>query len=278
MRTWRLDVDTIRIEGDGTRGLEIAFEVQRGLTPPNTCTVRVWNLSESHRRQLGALTVRGKAPGRVRTELVVGRREGAAPGTDFLLFKGDLRYARNERDGADWVTTIEGDDGGRALVDATIQRSFPPGTRVDQVVRACADALGLGLGNLPAMLAGLKTYDQGTVLSGRASDALRGVLRGIGLSYSIQHGVLQAQRAGVPLNVPVVRLSPTSGLIGSPTRTPEGRVLATALLMPGLDPGARVQLESQEIPRGTYGIRGARAEGDASATPWYSHLELETPS
>lgn len=277
MRTWRLDVDTIRIEGDGTRGLEIAFDVQRGLTPPNTATIRVWNLSEAHRRQLGALTVRGQAPGHIRTELTAGKRVGGVT-TDFLLFKGDLRYARNERDGADWVTTIEGDDGGRALVDVTIQRSFPPGTRVDQVVRACADALGLGLGNLPPLLAGLRTYEQGTVLSGRASDALRGVLRGIGLSYSIQHGVLQAARAGVPLNVPVVRLSPTSGLVGSPSRTPEGRVLATALLMPGLDPGARVQLESQEIPRGTYAIRGVRYEGDASATPWYAHTELETPS
>lgn len=275
MRTWRLDVDTIRIEGDGSQGLEIAFEVERKLTPPNTCTVRIWNLSEAHRRQLGALTVRGQAPGRIRTELVVGRREPNAPAADFLLFKGDLRYARNERDGADWVTVIEGDDGGRALVDARIQRSFPPGTRVDQVVRACADALGLGLGNLPPLLAGLRTYDQGTVLSGRASDCLRGVLRGIGLSYSIQHGVLQACRAGQPLAVPVVKLSPSSGLVGSPTRTPEGRVLATALLVPGLDPGVRVQVESAEIPRGTYGVRAVRYEGDASAQPWYAHLELD---
>lgn len=276
MRTWRLDVDTIRVEGvidtprAVTKGLEISFDVERSIEhAPNTCKLRVWNLNRDQRRALAALSVRGQRPGKIRTELTIGSGDQS-----FLLFKGDLRWAVSEQDGGDWETQIEGDDGGRAHVDARINRSFPPGTRVDQVVRACADALGLGLGNLPPFLTGLRAYDEGTAVSGRASDALRGVLAGIGLTYSVQHGVVQAQRGGAPLALPIVLLKPGAGLIGSPSLTPEGRVAAIALLRPGLDPGARVQLESAEVPRGTYAIRRMRAEGDASSTPWYAHLEL----
>lgn len=270
MRTWRLDVDTIRIAGSAESGLEIAFDVERSIQhTPNTAKVRVWNLNRDQRRTLAQLSVRGERPGRIRTELVAG-----ADGREFLLFKGDLRWASSTQDGGDWETLIEGDDGGRAHVDARVNRSFPPGTRVDQVVRACTDALGLGLGNLPGFLAGLRSYDEGMSLTGRASDALRGVLRAQGLTYSVQHGVIQVQRSGQPLNLPIVRLAPGAGLVGSPSLTPEGRVTAVSLLQPGLDPGARVQLESAEVPRGTYAVRSVRYEGDASSTPWYAHLEL----
>lgn len=269
MRSWRLDVDTIRIEGDASEGLEISADVERSIKhEPNTASVRVWNLPRDARRKLQQLSVKGKQPGKIRTELHAGY-----DGVNILLFKGDLRFANSEQDGADWVTTIEGDDGGRARLDARVSQSFPPGTRVDQVIKACTDALGLGTGNLLPLLSGLPAYDAGTSLEGRASDCLRGLLRGLGLSYSVQHGTLQALQNGAALGGLVTKLTPTSGLVGTPTRTPEGRVQCTSLLRPGLDPGLRVRLESEDL-QGTYKVRSVRYEIDASANPWYAHLEL----
>jgi hypothetical protein len=270
VRSWGLKVGTVGIEGNADSGLEIAFDVVRSLGgEPNTASIRVWGLSRAHRQELEKLSVKGKRPGKIATELRAGYDD-----QQFLLFKGDLRYARNERDGQDWLTTVEGDDGGRAHLDAQVQRAFPPGTLASQVAIACAEALGLGLGNLPSALAGLTTtYAQGTVLSGLASAELRGVLAGLGLNYSVQHGSLQVVRRGAGLPVPIVKISSGKGLVGSPTRSPEGYVLAVAFLRPGFDPGARVQVESQDI-RGVYTSRAVKYEGDASGNPWYAHLEL----
>ena len=271
MRSWALTIDTIGIEGSAEGGLEIAFEVLRTLKgEPNTASVRIWNLSKAHRQQLEALSVKGKRPGRIRTELRAGE-----VGHEFLLFKGDLRYANSERDGADWVTLVEGDDGGRAHLDARVQRAFPPGTLITQAIFACTDALGLGLGNLPNALAGnLRTLDQGTVLSGQASTELRGLLRGLGFAYSVQHGVLQVLPLNGALSLPIVKLAPGRGLVASPTRTPEGFVQAVALLRPGLDPGCRVQIDSERT-QDVFTVRSVKYEGDASAVPWYANLELK---
>lgn len=272
MRTWALACGGLAFRGTSGSGPEIAFEVARSLkAEPNTASIRVWGLSEDQRGQLEALSVAGKRPGRIATRL-----EAGSEGEQFLLFAGDLRYARSERDGATWVTTIEGDDGGRAFLDAQVRRAFPPGTPLATVARECANALGLGLGNLDLALRGLtQVSEAGTVISGRASEELRGVLRALGLTYSIQHGVIQVlPRGSAALQVPIRKLSPTSGLIASPCQNAEGYLEATSLLLPGLDPGVRVAIESRRV-RGTYRVRSVRYQGDASAVDWYAALELD---
>ena len=274
MRAWRLDVDKTRIEGTAGSGLEIAFDVTRSLTlTSNSAQIRIWGLRAETRQALSGLSVKGKRPGKIKTELHAGTDKAL-----FLVFHGDLRYSHSERDGGDWVTTVEGEDGGRAQADAQINRSFPPGTRFDQVILACASALGLGTGNLTQALAGVtKTFDAGTVVSGKASDNLRRFLNSVGLRYTVQHGVLQVLAPDTGLRLPIVKVSKTTGMVDSPSRTPEGRVLVRTLLQPGLDPGIRVYLESNEF-KGTYVVNTTKMTGDASATEWYADLELQEPA
>lgn len=274
MRAWRLDVDRTRIEGTAGKGLEISFDVTRSLEQAsNSAQVRIWGLKAETRQALSGLSVKGKRPGKIKTELHAGTDKAL-----FLLFHGDLRYSHSERDGSDWVTTVEGEDGGRAQADSQINRSFAPGTRVDQVALACANALGLGLGNLPQALKGTsQTFDSGTTVSGKASDNLRGLLKSLDLRYSVQHGVIQVLATDRGLQIPQVLISKNTGLVGSPTRTPEGRVLARVLLQPGLDPGVRARLQSDEF-KGTYIVRSNKMAGDASGQEWYSDLELQEPT
>jgi|ADGO01.1.fsa_nt_gi hypothetical protein len=147
-RTWRVRIDTIQFTE-----LDCSFTVEKSTKrEPNKCSIRVWNLTAEHRAQLESLSVtRQRGPGRIRVELEAGYGDRTS-----LLFRGDLRHATTVREGPDLVTELEGEDGGRAVLWSRVNRSFPPGTRVDQVVRACAAAMGVGAGNTDELLRGAR--------------------------------------------------------------------------------------------------------------------------
>lgn len=272
IRAWRVTVDTLRFTG-----LDISFEVEKSTKrEPNKCLLRVMNLSQDHRRQLEQLnTTRKKGPGRIRCELEAGFRD---PGPS-LIFRGDLRTALSEQgeDGT-WTTTIEGEDGGRAVLWSRVNRSFPAGTRVDTVVRACAEAMGVGVGNTEEAVQGLQleragaTFTEGTVLSGPAPDELDGVLRSVGMTWSVQNGVLQLLRRGQALQATAVRLTADTGLVGTPVRAADGTVNVKLLLNPDVYPGRQIRLDSPNV-RGFFRVRKAKYGGDTSAQPWYVTAE-----
>lgn len=280
-RIWRVRVDTLQFTG-----LSISFEVEKSTKrEPNKCTLRVFNLTQDHRRQLESLSVR-RGRGRIRVELEAGYLDetsfDASAGLG-LIFRGDLRHASSVHDGPDWVTEIEGEDGGRSVLWARVNRPFPPGTTVETVVRACAQAMGVGLGNLSELTAnarlegGGNTFTSGTVLSGPAAEELEHLLRSMGLRYSIQNGVLQILRRGRPLQTTAVNLSPDTGLIDSPVVNADGTVSATSLLIPDIYPGRKVQFNTVDLS-GTYRVEKAKYQGESSGGPWYVHMECKALS
>lgn len=272
MKAWRVRVDTLRFTG-----LDISFDVEKSLRrEPNKCTLRVLNLSADHRRQLEQLnTTRKRGPGRIRVELEAGYRETGMS----MVFRGDLRTALStQEDDGTWVTTLEGEDGGRAVLWARVNRSFPAGTRVDQVIRACAEAMGVGVGNLEDAIQGARlegagaTFTEGTVLSGPAPDELDGVLRSVGLTWSVQNGVLQLLQRGQALQTTAVRLTSDTGLVGTPGRAADGTVTAKAFINPELYPGRQIQLDSPNV-RGFFRVRKAKYSGDSAGDTWYVAME-----
>ena len=285
-------------------GLHFEFDIAKDLTPePNRCSVSIYNLSENVRNALDALNVydpkrprgqkkpgprnrdaealnKGKrsagsyrAPktGRIRVEITAGYRD---TGTS-LIFRGDMRRAisKFEQDGS-WCTRIEGEDGGRTTVASRINESFGPGTSHLTVVRALADALGLGYGNL-AEVAGLLngSYPRGTVCTGPAAQELAGVLRRAKIGYTIKDGQLNFLPFGPPKTLPAVLLSPESGLIGSPQRQSDGLVQVTSLLNPQLALGSYVALDSKVL-HGEYFVQRVKYRGSNYGDDWYAVLEL----
>lgn len=254
--------------------LDIAFEVDRSVThEPNKARVRVWNLNATHRRQLHSLS-RSRGPGRIACRLEVGYR-----GATHVIFQGQLQTAQSTQEGADIVTDVEGQDSGRAYRQSRVSESFPPGTRIDTVVRRLVEALGIGQGNLSevsglALSSGVREFADGTVIAGRASDQLTEILRACGYRWSVQNGVLQVLGRARGLRAESVLLTPSTGLIGSPSADVDGKIKIRSLIIPDLYPGRTVRLDAREM-QGVYRIEKTKHTGDIAGADWYVDLECE---
>jgi hypothetical protein len=267
-RRFRLQIGTLLIEGTPGNSLDLAFEVERSLRPkPGKLTAKIFNLTADHR----ALA---QAQRRSIVELSAGYRDGLA-----MIFRGDVLRVRHARDGDDWVTTVTGGDGHFAIRAARAARAFGPDTTLESVVRALADAMAVGVGNVREALAGARldrlgdVFPRGTVVRGPAARELTELLNSAGLSWSIQDGVLQVVPRGGALQRTAIRLAPDTGLIGSPEKDKNGVVTATSLLNPELVPGRLVQLESDAL-RGVYSVRKVKWTGETAGTPWYAECDL----
>lgn len=299
-RDWRVRISLENSIGTGlARALDISeldmtWEVEKSLkAEPNKCKLEIFNLGEDSRHALENLNLydpkrakgvprpRGneakgspKAPktGLIRVEIEAGYK---ATGRT-LIFRGDLRRALSEqKHDKTWVTTIEGEDGGRSVLSSRVTESFPKGTPRRIVVEKCAAAMGLGLGNILEVESLLsQTYTGGTVLDGPAATELSGVLRRAGIVYSIQDGNLQFLQTGKGLRVKAVLLDAYSGLVDSPERDTQGLVKATTLVNPDVVVGGFVYLDSRDL-KGTFRVTKVTCECTTFGRDWYQHLELK---
>lgn len=271
-RDWLVSVHTVQFDK-----LDITFDVEKSTKrEPNKCSLRIWNLNASNRLVLESLTIpKKKGPGQIRVALEAGH-----VGARSMIFLGDLRTAKTIRDGADLITEIEGDDGGRSALWSRINQSFGPGTPVSTVIEACAKAMGVGMGNVleatrgTALLGGGSVYAEGTTLSGSAATELEHLLRSVGKRYSIQNGAIQILDRGMPLQGTSVLLTPQTGLIGRPEMNADGTVLVKMLLQPDIYPGRQIKIESPDLV-GPFRIERAKYTGETAGVSWYIDAECK---
>jgi hypothetical protein len=204
--------------------------------------------------------------------------EAGLGGEYSVLFSGFARSALTKREGAEKETIIEGEDGGREISLGRSSRSYAKGTPILFVIDDLLTDMGLGRGNLAAvspLLTGV--FSHGTVTDGPAHKELEGILKRKGVMFSVQNGVAQFLQVGkaLPTNDPLV-LGANTGLVGSPERDANGRVLATALLVKDVYPGQYVILETtaKEL-QGAYRVWGVEHVGSTFSNDWYHKLELE---
>lgn len=290
-RDWR-----VRVNGVQFTELDIEFVVKKSLRPePNTCSLTVFGLHEDHRQAVEALNLYDpkKIKGASKTALLsevqlkrhvgVGRapKKGAIAveleagfvGARSLIFLGDLRRGITKYEGPETRLELEGEDGGRSILSSRVNHSFPPGTRQMDVVRECAQAMGVGLGNIVAIEQHLRgSYSHGTSVNGQASDVLTGILRRQGISYSVQSGVLAFRRAGEGLVTKGYLLQDGTGLVGHPERDAGGGLMVTSLILPDLAPGVYIQLNSRDF-KGSYLVKAIEYRGQSAGNEWYAVLE-----
>jgi hypothetical protein len=202
------------------------------------------------------------------------------------IFVGDARDIWSERDGTEIWTVIEAEDGGRSYRTADYEATFDRNVRCSTVFSALADAMGVGVGNASSIFStaeldnGSEIWPTGVTLSGAAWRSMDRLCRSCSLRWSIQNGVLQLRRAGEPAETRAIRLTSSTGLLGSPSRgkrderTDRVAYQARSLLIPGLYPGRVIDLESSELSGG-YLCRRVGFFGDSAGADWYADLELE---
>lgn len=266
VRSWKVTVGDVDVSS-----LDMSFSVMRSVRrEPNTAEVSIHNLAPDTRGRLVATS-------NPRLVLRAGYvSDGDPPPT---LFVGDAREVHSEPEVLGWVTKVSARDGGRAFRHSRMLKSYGEGTRVLQVLRDAAEALGVGEGNLAelepfvVLQGGAQTFPDGYVASGPAHRVLNSIVRGAGLRWSVQNNAIQIMRRGRPLETQIVLLSSSTGLVDYPAEDEKGTVTARCLIQPGLDPGRRVRLDS-EIKSGDFEIRKVVYSGDTMGTEWYATLEL----
>lgn len=270
----------VSLNGSDTAGIRVekhrcSFKVEKTLKPqPNSCELKIWNLSAAQRSQIEELNPKTKDLRGIPVLIEAGYEATDA----HQIFLGDLRTSYSEKSGPDWITTVESGDGEKAKGTARIQVSFGPKTAAETVLRAIVKELGVGAGNLNSAVSKLKSkgvaslYQHGVTISGSASVALTNFCNSAEFDWSIQDGALQFIDKGKALAAKSVRLSPRSGLIESPSVDPKGIVTAKALIIPEIKCGRVVVIESFSV-NGSYLVQKASWEGDNFSGPWYATIE-----
>jgi len=276
-RRWR-----VQIGGFETTDVDIAFKIERTIAArPGHLELTLYNLTADHRHEILKAPRRqyfGSALGERRPGTLVELSAGYADERP-VIFRGDLRRARQTREAPEWMVTVEAGDGGFALRNARIARAFAADTALADVVTALADAMGVNEGNARDAVAEAELgrvgalFPEGHVAHGPAADALTSLCRSAGLEWSVQNGVLQILRRGQALQRSAIVVSASTGMVGSPERTSRRKAKVKTLLIPGLQPGALVELSSAVI-NGTYRVGHMSIAGDTRGGDWYAELDL----
>jgi hypothetical protein len=256
-------------------GLRAIFTVEKSLEKnPNKLDLKIYNLSKTTR---GLLQSKGVA-----IYLLAGYTGELAQ-----IFYGHARTIDHVQEGPDMVTRIQCGDGELAFQER-FSESFAPGAKLTEVLLAVAKKMKIDTGNIEKKLApgafrnGFSEFAHGYAASDRAVDVLDRLLTAAGFTWSVQDGVLQVLKANESLPDEVIKLTPESGLIGSPahgsptTTHPQDppALKVKSLLRPAFNPGRRVQIESKSL-KATYRIEKLKHTGDTAGTDWYSELEFK---
>jgi len=278
----------------GKKGVEIlpplrlTFEIDKNTKEePNEIKIRVWNLKKETREAI-------VEPDNVAVLYAGYVEEDGA----LLLAYGTVLQGWTYFDGPDVITELSVFDGYAQIRDTVVSLGYGPGARARVIVTDIARQMGLRL--VMAQDAPDRVWQNGFSYYGAARAALHKIVQGTGLEWSIQNGELQiiARRGTTPRQGFV--LAADSGLIGFPERTRQGarekakvkdertgdnkhivsarqqidgwRV--TSLLLPTLNPGDLVKLDSRTV-QGWFRVESLKHTGDwGGSGDWQTELQL----
>ena len=234
VRQWLRRVEVTVSGKAGTltvRDLKIDFSVSKGIgSKQNTATIAVWNLTKSHRKQLGEEFDK--------VELKVGYKDGPLS----TIFKGNIRDVTHTKETADVKSEMECGDGDEAFSKGAVSKTFPAGTKPKAVVEYLAGEMpGATKGEMKG-LDDLPAYRRPITLYGWSWAQMDKIGREHGFYWSIQNGQIEAVKNDQHLQGTTV-VSSETGMLGIPEITDKG-VKIKALLNPNIAPGRLIDVRS----------------------------------
>ena len=192
-------------EGILIKDLRISFSIEKTLTETlNKSTIKIYNLNPTSRKLV-------ETPNNA-VVLKAGYKQDKGA---LTIFVGIVRRSLTSREGPDWVTELELDDGLIAYRDSKLSTSFKPGANAIDVLSQIAGQFGLPVSKFPDSIAG-KQYPQGFSFVGRTRDVMTRCCNYLGLEWSIQNQTIQVLRKGGSRERTAIVISAATGMINSP--------------------------------------------------------------
>jgi len=190
-----------------------------------------------------------------------------------LLFEGNPiagGVKLDRRQGTERVLVVEAQDGGSVYRTSAISETYATATHSGALFTACAQAMGVPLGNVGAVV-GSVSFPHGYTLTGPVRKHLDRIAEMSGAKWQIRDGALQVWAVGGTTGEEAVVISAAAGnLIGSPKPQDGGGIEVQALLAPTLRPGKAFRVESEDY-RGNYAATKVVFTGDSGFDrPFYA--------
>jgi hypothetical protein len=282
LRSCTLVVGTTKIEDIGvSAGLNIWFEVRRSLKAkePNTLDLKIYNLQDSTRQSIEQFIPPAPAsstPGGKKSQGVPVSLTAGYIGATSQIYLGFLRTGQTMTDGKTTTMELNSGDADKAMTLARTSKTFGSGATAYLVAKQLLSDMGLGLGNIASAMSRLNTpiYSRGVAVKGSSYELLVDLAASCGLEISLQGGVPQWIPIGQPLGGEVYDLSPSTGLLGSPSVDSKGVLQAETEMLPGLLPGMPIQMASKYV-QGIFRITSIITKGEARGAEWGHSIEAK---
>lgn len=274
-RQYALDIFNDAGEQLEIRDLRVSFELTKTLLGyPNRGVVEVYNLAEE---DIQRITQKFST-----LRLFAGYAERVKQ-----VFEANVKNFYKARSNPDSIFTFITSSGSRAWDSSVFSKTYNAGTSANTIIEEVGNSFdGVQLGarvsnpEWPTLLA------NGT-FSGSSSRVMDQLSREYNFDWAIDQQELNIVPRGFALeDLPLVEITPDTGLIGSPTLTELGADFRV-LMNPDLVPGRRVQMRADFVQLGQsgtefrrvrttadgiYKIMETRHIGDSRGQDWYTDI------
>jgi len=244
-------------EGVLVTGLDMEFDIEKtSQSSVNKGKIIVYNLNPDNRAILASQDIFCK--------FAVGYAWGEELGE---LFKGSLSKSITVKQGNDFVSTLEIGDGQKELKESNVDKSYSPGIDLKSALGDVVKSIGLPIGKNQAES---ESFQHGLVLSGNSKKQMDKLTKKQGLEWSIQDGEIQILKPNSDTGEESILLTPSTGLIGSPTKREEGLEIKSLIIPKALNPGRKLRIGNTKDTDGDYKIIKSHYVGNTVNGPWYA--------
>lgn len=192
---------------NGDPGFRIKFHVQKATGPvpfANPCTISIYNLGPKSRPLVS----------KYNNLVVLQAGYGNNPQN---LFTGNILTAKTFKQGPDYITEMQVVDGLFAYQNSMVNLNFDKGVTQSQILNAIVTQLKTA-GVNSGIVQGVPDtpYNQGVVVSGKATDKIKEICDKNNLVFSIQDNNVVILPSGQAKSDQIISLDENTGLIGIP--------------------------------------------------------------
>lgn len=269
------DRETPFIEATNERQFKVVFNVLQDFGGFNSyADIAIYNLSRGTEGQV------------FRKYEYVALRAGYEDNIDFI-FKGEIVNIIREKEGPNKITRLICKGGALTQDTSTVNKSFEAGVRVETLIKACAEAMGVPIVINDDDFASIPPYISGYLLTGDPKKKLNELARSHAFSWMIESERMVVVGNQSFRNGSITTISASNGMEGVPEITEIG-VTVNLRLSPQLKIGGRIRIESefgqvnfsnvffQDIPEtvgeGTYRIEKLQFDGDSYGDKWTTRV------